>query len=217
MAKWEASCSELSAEERSLAFQDPAIAVQDGVDFRDTTLNRLVVTRDINTGLLLCGGRVQSSNKDGIAVPLNPFQSWLGTLLARDAHEANHEGAATTLLRTRRKAWVVQGRRTVKKVINECITCKKQRARLCQQVMSDLPQECTRRAHPSLLSSQLDQRATHRYQVTGARHSGVLDSQLPYPGAHRIRRRHAWDRRGNSPLAQTETRPGWRQVLVKME
>lgn len=148
LAKWEASRSELSADERSLAFQDLAIATQDGVDFRDTTLNRLVVTRDINTGLLLCGGRVQSWNEDGTAVPLIPFQSWLGTLLAREAHEANHEGVAATLLRTRRKAWVVRGRRTAKKVINECITCKKQRARLCQQVMSDLPQERTRRANP---------------------------------------------------------------------
>ena len=148
LEKWEASSPELSVEERALAFQDLAISAQDSVNFQDTTLNRLVVTRDVNTGLLRCGGRVQSWNEDGTAVPLIPFKSWLGTLLAREAHEANHEGVAATLLRTRRKAWVVQGRRTVKRVINECITCKKQRARLCQQVMSDLPNERTKRAHP---------------------------------------------------------------------
>lgn len=147
-AKWEAKYSRLSAEERATAFQDLVLAAQDGVEFHDTTLNRLVVFKDVKTGLLLCGGRVQSWNEDGTAVPLIPFQSWLGTLLAREAHGSNHEGVAATLLRTRRKAWVVQGRRTVKKVINECLTCKKQRARLCQQVMSDLPQERTSRANP---------------------------------------------------------------------
>jgi len=147
-AKWEAKYPRLSAEDRATAFQDLVLAAQDSVEFHDTTLNRLVVFKDVNTGLLLCGGRVQSWNKDKTAVPLLPFQSWLGTLLAREAHESNHEGVAASLLRTRRKAWVVQGRRTVKKVINECLTCKKQRARLCQQVMSDLPQERTSRANP---------------------------------------------------------------------
>lgn len=147
-AKWEVKCRRLSVEERTAAFQDLALAAQDGVNFQDTTLNRLVVIKDDNSGLLLCGGRVQSWNEDGTAVPLIPFQSWLGTLLAREAHEANHEGVAATLLRTKRKAWVVQGRRIVKKVVNKCITCKKQKARLCQQVMSALPQERTSRANP---------------------------------------------------------------------
>ncbi|KAJ7995807.1 hypothetical protein DPEC_G00248420 [Dallia pectoralis] len=42
----------------------------------------------------------------------------LGTLLAREAHEENHEDVASTLLRTRRKAWIIQGRRTVKKALS---------------------------------------------------------------------------------------------------
>lgn len=147
-AKWEAKCSKHSVEERTVAFQDLALAAQDGMNFKTTALNRLVVTKDENTGLLLCGGRVQAWSEDGRAVPLIPFQSWLGTLLAREAHKANHEGIAATLLRTRRKAWVIEGRRIVKKIMNECVTCKKQRAKLCQQVMSDLPHERTSRANP---------------------------------------------------------------------
>ncbi|XP_067223126.1 uncharacterized protein [Chanodichthys erythropterus] len=147
-AKWEASSPKLSVGERTVAFQDLALAAQDGLNFKTTALNRLVVTKDENTGLLLCGGRVQSWSEDGRVIPLIPFQSWLGTLLAREAHEANHEGVAATLLRTRRKAWVIEGRRIVKKIINDCVTCKKQRAKLCQQVMSDLPHERTSRANP---------------------------------------------------------------------
>ncbi|XP_062390786.1 uncharacterized protein LOC134078694 [Sardina pilchardus] len=146
-SKWEAR-PYLSVEERATAFKDLALAAQDGVEFRDTTLDRLVVQKEEKTGLLLCGGRIQSWNKDRVAVPLIPCQSWLATLLASEAHEENHEGVASTLLRTRKKAWIMQGRRTVKKVLNNCVTCRKQRAKMCQQVMSNLPQERTKRASP---------------------------------------------------------------------
>lgn len=145
--KWEAR-PHLSVEERATAFQDLALAAQDCVEFRNTTLDRLVAQREEKTGLLLCEGRIQHWDEDRTAVPLIPGQSWLATLLARAAHEENHEGVATTLLRTRRKAWIIQGRRTVKRVLNNCVTCKKRRAKMCQQIMSDLPPERTKRARP---------------------------------------------------------------------
>lgn len=146
-SKWEAR-PYLSVEQRATAFKDLALEAQDGVEFRDTTLDRLVVQKEEKTGLLLCGGRIHCWDEDRVAVPLIPCQSWLATLLAREAHEENHEGVASTLLRTRKKAWIMQGRRTVKKVLNNCVTCKKQRAKMCQQVMSDLPQERSKRASP---------------------------------------------------------------------
>lgn len=152
-AKWEAKTAAgrkpvLTLEDRKSAFQDLVLAAQDGEAFKLTTLNRLVVTKDRETGLLLCGGRVQSWRKDGKAVPLLPPKAWLGTLLAREAHERNHEGVAATLLRMRKRAWMVQGRRIVKKVINECITCRKLRAKMCEQVMSELPPERVNPAAP---------------------------------------------------------------------
>lgn len=146
--KWEASRLKLSAEERAEAFQDLALAAQVGVKFNDSTLNRLVVYKDKNTGILLCGGRVQSWVEDGRSVPLIPYHSWLATLLTREAHELNHEGVAATLLRTRKKAWIVQGRRTAQKVVNNCVTCRKQKGKMCQQMMSDLPPERSQRANP---------------------------------------------------------------------
>lgn len=69
-------------QEWSSAFQDLALAAQDGENFQDSTLNRLVIAKDKETGLLLSGGRIQSWSEDGKAVPLLPFQAWLGTLLA---------------------------------------------------------------------------------------------------------------------------------------
>lgn len=145
--KWEAK-TYLSAGERAAAFNFLALEAQHGVKFQDTTLDRLVVQKEPTIGLLVCGGRVQCLEEDKVVVPLVPCQSWLASLLVKEAHEENHEGIAPTLLRTRRKAWITQGRKLVKKVLNNCITCAKQRAKLCQQVMSDLPLERTQRACP---------------------------------------------------------------------
>lgn len=147
LSKWQAK-PYLSVDKRATAFQDLAHAAQGGADFRDTILDRLVVQKDEGTGLLLCGGRSQCWEEDQIAVPVILCQSWLATLLAREAYEENHEGVASTLLCTRRKAWIIQGQRTVKRVLYDCVTCKKQKAKMCQQVMSDLPKEHTRRASP---------------------------------------------------------------------
>ncbi|KAL2076334.1 hypothetical protein ACEWY4_028086 [Coilia grayii] len=145
--KWEERAY-LSAGERATAFEFLALEAQDGTKFRDTTLDRLVVQRDDLTGLFVCGGRAQCWDEDKAAVPLIPCQSWLATLLVKEAHAANHEGVAATLLRTRKKAWITQGRKLVQKVLNKCVTCTKRRAQLCQQVMSDLPPERTQRASP---------------------------------------------------------------------
>lgn len=94
------------------ALGDLFLSAQEKMTFPDTTLNRLAVVRDKDTGLLLCGGRFQIFNeKEKTAVPILPFSSWISTLLAQEAHNANHEEVAGTLLRMRKKAWVVRGRR----------------------------------------------------------------------------------------------------------
>lgn len=54
----------------------------------------------------------------------------------------------STLLRSRKRAWIVQGRRAAKRVVNNCNTCRKQRGKMCQQMMSDLPPERAQRAYP---------------------------------------------------------------------
>ena len=59
-----------------------------------------------------------------------------------------HDGVAGTILRMRRKAWVIRGRRIAQKVVDNCILCKKARAKTCQQVMGDLPEERTRPTAP---------------------------------------------------------------------
>ena len=144
LAKWEA----LTVKERQVAFKELCLTAQNGMEFPTTTLNRLVVRKDEETGLLLCRGRVQTMSEEDPGVPLLPYKEWISTLLAQEAHRANHEGVAGTLLRIRNKAWIIQGPRVARNVIDSCVHCRKRRAKMCRQVMSDLPKERTTPAAP---------------------------------------------------------------------
>lgn len=109
---------------------------------------RLVVYKEQETGLLVCGGRIQAFNEERVGVPLLPYSAWVSTLLVREAHNRGHEGVATTLLKVRERSWVIKGRRIAQKVTGNCMVYKKARARRCQQVMGELPPERTRPAAP---------------------------------------------------------------------
>ncbi len=149
-SKWEAIPTKgvITATERREAIRDIYLAAQKGVTFPATTTDRLVVYKEPESGLLVCGGRIHGFREDGAAVPLVPFNAWVSTLLAREAHDEGHEGVAATLLKMRRKAWVIQGRKIAQKVVENCLFCRKSRARRCKQVMADLPPERATPAAP---------------------------------------------------------------------
>ena len=138
----------LTVSECEDAHRDLFLAAQERAAFQDTTLNRLAVYRDTLTGLLVCRGRFQIFNDEKTTVPIVPNDAWISTLLAQEAHKANHEEIAGTLLRMRKKAWVIKGRKLVQKIVDSCVTCRKARARKGQQIMSDLPNERITLAKP---------------------------------------------------------------------
>ena len=146
--KWEAvhSSGVITPDERGDVFRNLCLAAQEGVHFPNTTTDRLVVFKDQTSGLLMCGGRIQTFREDHQAVPLLPFQAWISTFLAREAHSEGHDGVAGTLLRMQKRAWVIRGRIIAQKVVDKCVVCKKAKARACQQIMGDLPEE---RSSPS--------------------------------------------------------------------
>ncbi len=148
--KWEAvsSTGTITVREREDALRDIFLAVQEGITFPNTTSDRLVVYKDPDSGLLVCGGRVQVFKEDQVSVPILPYNAWVSTLLARESHKESHGGLAETLLRMRRRAWVIKGRRIAQKVVDSCIQCRKNKAKKCQQVMGDLPPERTQPAAP---------------------------------------------------------------------
>ncbi len=79
-SKWEAKSLEkglkeavLTVQDQKNAFVDLFLAAQENVIFPDTTLSRLAVYKDENSGPLVCGGRIQSFNEDKTAVPYRYF------------------------------------------------------------------------------------------------------------------------------------------------
>ncbi len=68
---------------------------------------------------------------------LNNIKFHRSTLITREAHGANHEGVVGTLLHMRSKAWVVQGPRITRNVIDSSVHCRKTKAMMCKQVMGE--------------------------------------------------------------------------------
>lgn len=150
-SKWKVTSPKhtvLTVKEHEDALKDLFLAAQEGTAFSDTTLSRLVVYKDVRSGLLVCGGRIQMFNEDKTAVPVLPFEAWVSTLLAQESHKVNQEGVAGTLLWMRKKAWVIKGHRLAKKMVDSCVIFRKNKAKQCQQIMADLPLERTAPAAP---------------------------------------------------------------------
>ncbi|XP_048035062.1 uncharacterized protein LOC125260633 [Megalobrama amblycephala] len=131
----------LTVKEREDVLKALFLAAQKSTTFPLTTLCRLAVFKEENNGLLVCGGRYEAFGKERNTVPILPMEARVSLLLAHEAHEANHEEIAGTLLRMRKVAWVVKGRRLAKRVVESCVICRKARAKRCKQIMSDLPPE----------------------------------------------------------------------------
>lgn len=101
--KWEvvSSAGVIIAKDRQDALRDIFLAAQEGVVFPTTTVDWLVVFKEEEIGQLVCAGRVQAFDTDGVGVPLLPHATWISTLLAREAHSEGHEGVAAALLKVK--------------------------------------------------------------------------------------------------------------------
>lgn len=104
--------------EREEALRHIFLAAQEVVTFPDSTLSSLAVVRDADAG-----GRLQFFNHNETV--MRPHKSWISTLLAQEAHNADHEEMAGTPLWMRKKAWVIKGWRVGQKVVDGCVTWRK--------------------------------------------------------------------------------------------
>ena len=88
------------------------------------------------------GGRLDKANipfavKQSVVLPKN---SHVTKLVIHDYHErVGHAGLSHTWATTRQKFWIIKGAATVRKVLGQCLLCKRRNARAGQQIMSDLP------------------------------------------------------------------------------
>ena len=106
---------EISYLKNSDTFKEPAIVRQ---------LNLYLDDKD----LLRCRGRLQYTDltHDTKFPILIPKDNYLTTLIIQSMHKAvMHGGVCETLTHIRQTYWIPQGRQLVKRIISECVTCRK--------------------------------------------------------------------------------------------
>ena len=95
-------------------------------------------------GLLRVGGRLSAA---GLSVELThplilPKNHHISLLIVRAAHcSLGHAGRNHVLALVREQYWIVAANTLVRRVISKCVSCRRYRKPVCQQKMSDLPQD----------------------------------------------------------------------------
>ena len=96
-------------------------------------------------GILRVGGRLKNSTLDeSVTHPIIlPKSGKVTELLIRWCHQKTaHSGRNITLNEIRSsRYWVMQGSSAVKKMISRCVTCRRLRERVDEQIMADLPHD----------------------------------------------------------------------------
>ena len=95
-------------------------------------------------GVLRVGGRlerapVQYGNKHPVILP--NYSPLTDLFIYRHHLEVGHSGVGHTWTSLRQQYWIIKGSSAVRRVIGNCILCKKRNASVCKQIMADLP-EC---------------------------------------------------------------------------
>ena len=95
-------------------------------------------------GLLVIGGRLGKSSLSDMAKHpvILPKSHHIVNLIVKHFHEVSgHSGKEHTLSLIRMRYWIVNARSVVRKVINNCVICRRCYAAPLQQKMSDLPKD----------------------------------------------------------------------------
>ena len=95
-------------------------------------------------GVVRVGGRLARSplTYDESHPVLLPADHVISNLIVRDCHNrVLHAGRERTPCETRRKFWILRGRNLVKKVLRDCVTCRKLRQYPYSTLMANLPPE----------------------------------------------------------------------------
>ena len=98
-------------------------------------------------GVLRVGGRLRRAK----TIPehtkhqiLLPPKGHVVNLLLRDIHvNLAHAGRNHTLAKLREKYWVIRSNAAVRRIINKCVPCRRQKTTTCTQKMADLPKDRT--------------------------------------------------------------------------
>ena len=118
------------------------------------TNNKLLLFRPIiKDNLIRIGGRLSKSHlpyETKHQILLNKDRP-LSRILFQYYHEkVHHAGCEQTLAESREKVWIVKGRGLLKKVIKDCLHCKRLRTKPIPPIMGDLPYDRIETGQPCL-------------------------------------------------------------------
>ena len=108
---------------------------------RSNSIRRLDPYIDYN-GILRVGGRLRRANlSEEVKHPIIlPRRSEVTTMIIRQAHEElGHAGRAHVLSKLREKYWIIGANAATRHLIYKCVICRRIKAPLSEQKMSDLP------------------------------------------------------------------------------
>ena len=121
-------------------------------DYKDLAANRALSSNSsilplqpvLVDGIIRVGGRLTKAlipyeaEHQALLSPGHP----LSKLVAQDIHERHfHVGREHTLALVRQQFWILRGKSFVRRIINECLLCKRRRAKPTVPVMASLPRE----------------------------------------------------------------------------
>ena len=92
--------------------------------------------------ITLVGGRSKIRYRIGYdqdGIPVLPSSHPLSRLYILQAHEVDHGGVNSAVMRSRGKVWVMQGGKTAKSVVENCYKCKLLKKHTLDQKMAPLP------------------------------------------------------------------------------
>lgn len=124
-------------------FKDEVALLETGVNVKkDSQLYKLDPV--LEGGILRVGGRLSRSSM--------PEETKHPVILAKDLHVSTlilrhihqqlaHGGRNHVLSHLRKKYWITNANSAIRKVISECVTCKRHRGKISDQKMADLPKE----------------------------------------------------------------------------
>ena len=96
-----------------------------------------------DNGLKRVGGRLANSSftQDTMHPIILPSTHHVSELITRDSHDiTGHAGVERVLAETRKRYWILKGRKLVKRVVHKCIRCRRNFGKMEAQQMANLPE-----------------------------------------------------------------------------
>lgn len=100
----------------------------------------------LSDALIRVGGRLRRAliNSDAKHPVILPKKHHVVKLIVKYYHDmSGHSGLEYTLSLARQRYWIINARPTVRRILNECFSCRKRQAPVGQQKMPNLPEDRT--------------------------------------------------------------------------